>query len=75
MAPVMSMFDPTAPFDQVIITDTNRTPIVQIITWLCLVTSLLAFLTHAGIKLYVFRALKIESWCVLVSLVCETFLL
>ncbi|KAF2278076.1 uncharacterized protein EI97DRAFT_373989 [Westerdykella ornata] len=54
--------------DQVIVSDTNRTPIVQIITWLCLVTSLLAFLTHAGIKFYVFRALKIESWFVLVSL-------
>jgi hypothetical protein len=55
--------------DQVIVTDTNRTPIVQIITWFTLVTSLLAFFTHAGIKFYVFRALTIESWFVLTSLV------
>lgn len=55
--------------NQVIVSDTNRTPIIQILTWLCLVTSLLAFVTHAGIKIYVFRSLKVESWFVLVSLV------
>ena len=55
--------------NQVIISDLNRTPIVQIITWFTLVTSLLAFFTHAGIKFYVFRSLTIESWLVLVALV------
>jgi len=55
--------------DQVIVSDLNRTPIVQIVTWLCLVTSLLAFLAHAGIKFYVFRSLRAESGFVLASLV------
>lgn len=59
----------TMEYDQVIISETNRTPIIQIVAWLCLVTSLLAFLTHAGIKFYVFRSLRLESWLVLVSLV------
>ncbi|KAL6704917.1 hypothetical protein ACN47E_007462 [Coniothyrium glycines] len=55
--------------NQVILSDTNRTPIVQIITYFTFVTSLLAFVTHAGIKLYIFRTLRIESWFVLASLV------
>lgn len=55
--------------DQVILSDSNRTPIVQIIVWFCLVTSFLAFVTHAGIKLYVFRALRAESGFLLASLV------
>lgn len=55
--------------DQVIVSDLNRTPIVQIVIWLCLVTSLLAFLAHAGIKFYVFRSLRAESGFVLTSLV------
>ncbi|KAF2133081.1 hypothetical protein P153DRAFT_310072 [Dothidotthia symphoricarpi CBS 119687] len=55
--------------NQVIVSDSNRTPIIQIATWFCLVTSLLAFLTHATIKFYVFRSLKVESGFVLISLV------
>jgi hypothetical protein len=55
--------------DQVFITDVNKTPLIQIITWLALITSVLAFCTHAVIKLYVFRALGLESWLVFVSLV------
>ncbi|KAF3042759.1 hypothetical protein E8E12_010021 [Didymella heteroderae] len=55
--------------DQVILSDSNRTPIVQILIWFCLVTSFLAFVTHAGIKLYVFRALRAESGFLLASLV------
>lgn len=55
--------------NRVVLSDTNRTPIVQIITYFTLITSVLAFVLHAGIKLYVFRALRIESWFVLVSLI------
>ncbi|KAH6629134.1 hypothetical protein C7974DRAFT_433825 [Boeremia exigua] len=55
--------------DQVIVSDSNRTPIVQIIIWFTLVTSFLAFVTHAGIKLYVFRALRAESAFLLASLI------
>lgn len=55
--------------DQVILSDSNRTPIIQIVVWFCLVTSFLAFITHAGIKLYVFRALRAESAFLLASLV------
>ncbi|KAF3048714.1 hypothetical protein E8E11_009257 [Didymella keratinophila] len=55
--------------DQVILSDSNRTPIVQILIWFCLVASFLAFITHAGIKLYVFRALRAESGFLLASLI------
>jgi hypothetical protein len=55
--------------NQVILSDSNRTPIVQIVVWFCLVTSFLAVVTHAGIKLFVFRAVKAESVLLLVSLV------
>lgn len=55
--------------NQVILSDQNRTPIIQIVTWFCLATSALAFLTHASIKLYIFRSLRIESGFVLASLV------
>lgn len=58
-----------AQLDQVILSDSNRMPIVQIIIWFCAVTSLLAFVLHAGIKFYVFRALKTESGFLLASLV------
>ncbi|KAH9871025.1 hypothetical protein J1614_006599 [Plenodomus biglobosus] len=54
---------------QVVLSDSNRTPVVQILTWLTLVISVLAFLTHASIKLYIFRRLKKENWLVLCSLV------
>lgn len=57
--------------DQVILSDSNRTPIVQIIVWFCLATSVLAFVLHAGIKLYVFRSLSTESGFLLTSLVRE----
>jgi hypothetical protein len=45
---------------QVVVSETNRTPIVQIITWLALVASALAFLAHASLKLYVSRSLSLE---------------
>ena len=54
---------------QVIISDSNRTPIIQIVVWFCLATAFLALVTHAGIKLFVFRAVKAESVLLLVSLV------
>jgi len=56
-------------YEQVILSDWNRTPVVQILTWFTLITSTLAFLFHAGIKFYVFRTLTIETWFVLLSLV------
>lgn len=55
--------------NQIISSELNRTPIVQIVTWFTLVASLLAFCTHAGINFYVFRSLKTETWFVLGSLV------
>lgn len=59
--------------DQVILSDSNRTPIVQIIVWFCLVTSFLAVVTHAGIKLYVFRSLRAESGFLFASLVSTKY--
>lgn len=46
--------------NQVIVSDTNLTPIVQIITWIALVTSVLAFFAHAGLKLYTSNSLSLE---------------
>jgi hypothetical protein len=46
--------------NQVIVSDTNRTPVVQIITWIALVTSVLAFFAHAGLKLYTSKSLSLE---------------
>jgi hypothetical protein len=62
----------STPLNQVTVSDTNLTPIIQIVTWFCLATSLLAFLTHVGIRFYLFRALKIETWLVLLALVRST---
>jgi hypothetical protein len=55
--------------DQIVVSDSNRTPVVQIVTWLCLVVSILAFFTHAGIKLYASRSLGVETILVFLSLV------
>ncbi|KAH7341189.1 hypothetical protein BKA66DRAFT_577182 [Pyrenochaeta sp. MPI-SDFR-AT-0127] len=44
----------------VIVSDTNLTPVVQIITWMALATSVLAFSAHAGLKLYISRLLSLE---------------
>jgi hypothetical protein len=58
-------------YQQVVISDWNRTPVVQILTWFTLITSVLAFCAHAGIKFYVYRALTLESWFVLAALVSQ----
>ncbi|KAF2646837.1 hypothetical protein P280DRAFT_545119 [Massarina eburnea CBS 473.64] len=55
--------------DQQIVSDFNRTPVVQIVTWLCLVLSILAFFTHTGIKLYASNSLSVETILVFLSLV------
>jgi hypothetical protein len=55
--------------DQIIASDTNRTPVVQIVTWLCVATSVLAFFTNVGIKIYTSRSLSSESGLLFLSLV------
>ena len=55
--------------DQILVSDSNRTPLVQIVTWLCVVTSVLAFFTNVGIKIYISRSLSAESGLVFTSLV------
>jgi hypothetical protein len=55
--------------NQVIVSDTNRTPIVQIITWIALATSVLAFFAHAGLRLYVSESLNLEIVAGFVALV------
>lgn len=54
--------------DQVIVSAFNRTPIVQIVTWFCLVVSVLAFLSHAGVKVYISRSLTVETGFVFFAL-------
>ncbi|KAF1949615.1 hypothetical protein CC80DRAFT_256910 [Byssothecium circinans] len=58
--------------DQEIVSDVNRTPVVQIVTWLCLAVSILAFFTHAGIKFHATRAMGAETILVFLSLVFGT---
>jgi hypothetical protein len=55
--------------DQVVVTPTNRTPIIEIVNWLCLVTAALAFITHATFKIYASRAVGSETIFVFASLV------
>lgn len=54
---------------QTVVTDTNLTPIVQIITWLTLTASVAIFLAHAGIYLYITRALSLEICAVFTAVV------
>jgi hypothetical protein len=44
----------------VIVSDTNLTPVIQIITWMALATSVLAFSAHTGLKLYISNSLSLE---------------
>jgi uncharacterized membrane protein YcfT len=55
--------------DQVIISDTNETPLVQIITWFSLVTSVLAVITQASIKIYTSRSIGLETVFIILALV------
>lgn len=57
------------PPNQVIVSDTNRTPIVQIITWIALTTSVCAFVAHAGLKLYISESLSLEIAAGILALV------
>lgn len=54
---------------QIIVSDSNLTPVVQIVTWMSLVISALAFFTHAGITIYTSRAVNLETVLVFCSLV------
>ncbi|KAF1976793.1 hypothetical protein BU23DRAFT_587812 [Bimuria novae-zelandiae CBS 107.79] len=47
--------------DQVVVIEFNRTPIVQIVTWICLVISILAFFSHASMKFYLTRSFTVET--------------
>ncbi|KAF2869232.1 hypothetical protein BDV95DRAFT_609459 [Massariosphaeria phaeospora] len=46
---------------QTIVSATNRTPVIQIVTWLCLITSTLAFTAHACIKIFSLRVCSAET--------------
>ncbi|KAL5410030.1 hypothetical protein PMIN04_010799 [Paraphaeosphaeria minitans] len=54
--------------DQVVVSASNRTPVVQIVTWFCLVVSVLAFFSHAGVKIYISRSLTVETGFVFLAL-------
>ena len=55
--------------DQVLVSASNRTPVVQIVTWFCLAVSVLAFFSHAGIKIYLVRSITIETGFAFLALV------
>ncbi|CAI6332616.1 unnamed protein product [Periconia digitata] len=55
--------------DQVVISPTNRSPVIDIANWLCLVMAALAVVTHAGIKIYGSKSLDLETILVSVALV------
>ncbi|KAF2443911.1 hypothetical protein P171DRAFT_432011 [Karstenula rhodostoma CBS 690.94] len=54
--------------DQVVVSASNRTPVVQIATWFGLVVSVLAFFSHAGVKVYISRSLTVETGFVFLAL-------
>ncbi len=54
---------------QTVITDTNLTPVVQIVTWVTLTASVITFVAHAGINIYITRALSLEIGVVFTSVV------
>ena len=55
--------------EQVHVSGYNRTPVVQIVTWFCLAVSILAFFSHAGIKIYLCRSITIETGFAFTALV------
>lgn len=55
---------------QATVSDRNRTPIIQIITWIALAISVLVFLAHAGLRLYVSESLNLEILAGFLALVC-----
>jgi hypothetical protein len=58
--------------DQIHVSEDNRTPVVQIVTWFCLAVSVLAFFSHAGIKIYLCRSITIETGFAFTALVRRT---
>jgi hypothetical protein len=55
--------------DQVVITDQNLTPVIQILTWFLVIASGLAVLARTATKIVVSRGLNAEDFLVFGSLV------
>ncbi|OAQ64781.1 hypothetical protein VFPPC_06008 [Pochonia chlamydosporia 170] len=47
---------------QVEITDSNKSPLIQILSWFFLVVAILAALARSGTKLHMVKTLKLDDW-------------
>ena len=54
---------------RVVVTKDNATPLIQIITYLCLVVSILAVITRLATKHYLLRRFHSDDYFIIASLV------
>jgi hypothetical protein len=48
--------------DQVRITDSNKSPLIQILAWFFLVVVILSAMARCGTKLHMVKTLKLDDW-------------
>lgn len=52
-----------------LVTDYNKSPLIQILAWMFLVIVVLACIARTGTKLYMVKRLKAEDWFAIVATV------
>lgn len=52
-----------------LVTDYNKSPLIQILAWMFLVIVVLACIARTGTKLYMVNRLKVEDWFAIVATV------
>ncbi|OAA50749.1 hypothetical protein BBO_00696 [Beauveria brongniartii RCEF 3172] len=50
-----------------LVTDNNKSPLIQILAWMFLVIAVLACIARSGTKLYMVKRLKAEDWLAIVA--------
>lgn len=59
------------PPERELVTDINKSPLIQILAWMFLVVAVLACIARTGTKLYMIKRLKTEDWFAVVATVCS----
>ena len=54
---------------RITVTDSNLTPLIQIIIWLCLIIAILTVLVRLSIKFFLIRRLGLDDLFIVFSLV------
>jgi hypothetical protein len=60
---------------QALITDSNKTPLVQIFVWIPLVIAFLSVFARLATKLGVLKKLELQDYLITISLVLESVLM